>query len=610
MKLESKFKEHWLFYFLMGILAALYVHTSSYYIQPDLDGGLVWALNDFFSFRHELPKFYPHTNGPLYLLKVPSEQGYHLLFSALFNFIIRFILGFYLLKIASTLKKDNYLAIIVLVFFLSLLNFDFIIIAAVLAGAYYLILTKHFWSFLPSAILITIGMYTKGSISIPCLAISFALILILIYQKKQRTALWLVGLLLGVLLLISSVLYNNPFDGFSWIINSITSSLAYGSNQGIYFSNSLFFLIPALVSIAIVPFFFKDKKFKTFYKLSILLIPIFWKYVLGRQDFTHYQAWYFLCFLLIGFSFLLFEGKTRLQAIAVYSLSFLFFMTNCKRGDSPKQLILNTPSLTSFASATLNANKEKLRFTTASIYWHQNQLLSDSMLHIIGNQSVDVFPWEISIIRKYDLNYKARPNFISSLLGEPADHSDSVHFAGNYAPEYLIWHNTQASTYSLNAHNNNYLPNTTPKAIQSIQANYELLFYENGYAFWKKKVVDAKTTLLIKNKIQDITLNQWFVAPAYDSGRIAYGKTNFTLSLSDKIRSGMYKGRFFKIIYQLKNHEQIVHSLSQEALEQHILLQPYFINPSMDFYLIDSIKIEPLSKKLFGTQLKNQISTF
>jgi len=601
---NTSYKELWLYYGIVLLLAALYVQTSDYYVQPDLDGGVIWSINEFFSFRQPKAFFYPATNGPLYLLKMPTEKGSHLLVSVLFNLSIRFLLGFFLIKLARVKKINEWTAILVFLFLLSFLNFDFIYIAAIVAGSYYIIKTEFLWQYLPISILITLSFYIKGSISFPGLFVFGSMILILLFHKKYKKVFQLVGIQIFLFLLVNIILYQNPMDGILWVIQSLFDSLSYGSYQAVYFKNFLPLLIPALLLTLMGPFIIKDKDYRLLYFLTLVLIFIFWKYVLGRQDFTHYRAWHFLSLMMLGFSILLFNGKIRILSAGLYFLSFLFFLSNVKRGDSPKPFTINTPNITSFASAILKPQTAKELFIKQSNQWSEEKILSDTILQIIGTQSVDAFPWELSILRKYNLQYKPRPNFYSTLLGPEGDQSDAAHFANSSAPVFILWHNSQPDLFQLNAHNQIYLLNSNPKGIASIVENYEFMLYDNGYALWKKRRLQSKNALNKEKKKNKIVFDKWYAAPLFDSSNTVFGKTNFELPITDKIRSAIYKDRFFKISYKLKNQKTVLHFLSKESLQQGFILQPYFINPRLDFEVVDSIKIIPMNKIFNNRELE------
>ncbi len=596
----------WLPYTAVILLAAVYTQPSSYFIQPDIDGGMVWAVNDFFSFRQTDAFFYPHTNGPLTILKLPTEKGHHILMSVVFNFLLRCTFGFYLLLLGKAFKPNKpWIAIALFIFFLSVLNFDFIFLGVLLAGSYYALLSNKLETYIPIAVLTAIAIYTKGSISLPALCVSGSMFFILIYQKDFKTALRFLITFLTSFIILSVLLYANPFDGIKWFMEAMLGTFAYGNNQAVHFNNFLPFLIPSLLFVLIPIFLRKEKKQHLFYFMTVLLVILFWKYVLGRQDFTHYRAWYFFCFLLFGFSLLLLYGKRAVVISACYFVSFLFFISNAKRADSPKTLLFNTPNISSFARSILKPNKDKKFFAVKSNQWSQDKILSDSSIRLIENETVDAFPWEHSIIRKYKLNYLARPNFYSTLLGEQADLSDAEHYASQEAPTFIVWHDSETDDYMLNGHNKHYLPNLCPLAIESIKNNYQFISYQNGYALWKKDAATTNKTSKIKGKMA-VKMNSWFEAPSPDSINNFYGKINFQLSLEEKLRSAIYKGRFFNIYYQLANGEIIKHNLSVSSMRNGFLLQPYYINPALDYQTIIKIKITARSEKFSEQQLSIQ----
>lgn len=582
---------------LVALLAIVYINTPQAVLQNDLDSAVRWASDHLFGLGSPDLLLYPHTNGPLFFLKFPTPFGSSILFSVLFDVLTKIILGWYLLLLSKHFHPKNiWLPFALFITFSTFLSFDFIIISIVLACCLLALNTNKLFSLIPGILILVVSVFIKASISFPALFIFGSAVLINLWRKDFSKALKLTGIFLGLFIIITLIIYGLNLSGFVWIVNAFIKTLGYGSDQAIYFNNFLPYVILTVLFVALPAFLIKNKQSKEFFLITPLAIFAIWKYCLGREDFTHYHAWYLLCIVLAGFIILINSKRAAFIGAICYFLSFGFFITNTKRGDSPKQMAYNTPRFDYLPRVLFRYDKIKEEFQHRSNEFLNKAVLSDSILNTIGDETVDVFPWGLAILSKYSLNYKPRPNFHSTILGTEADEQDHYQFMREKGPKFILWHNSQSSLYHLNAHDQIYLPNASKSAISSIQNNYKLVRQDGEYALWKK-IEHGSITFRKGSYMNEMKLNKWTKAPDFDSTRAIYGNIGFELSTFDKVRAFLYKGRFFKMAYKLNNGKIAAHFISLSSLQNGFLLQPYFTNPSLNYEQVDSIKIEPISTK-------------
>ncbi len=578
-------------------LSALFINRPEALLQNDLDSAVRWASAHFFHPGSPQHFLYPHTNGPLFFLKFPIPGDYSILLSVLFDVVTKILLGYYLIQLAQLFHANKvYLPLIIHLGFCVLLPLDFIIIGIVLSQSLWAMHNAPLRAMLPAIVVLVLAVFIKASISFPALFIFGSTVLVLLFHKKWKEALQLLLPFLFLLLLAVWLLYGNLFEGIRWVAQAFLATLSYGNDQAIFFNNFLPYILLTIVCILLVPILVPTHKSWLFMFISALAIFAVWNYSIGRMDFTHYRAWYFLCITLGGIFLLINKGKDALLGFACFFLSLTFFSSNTQRGDSPKEIAYNLPRIDLLPRVLFRYQNLNEEYKQQSMQGLHSAYLSDSMLAIIQDKPVDVFPWGVALFYKYaQLNYQARPAFHSTILGQQADSAEAKYFGSEQAPQFLLWHDSEPGAYQLNAHDQVYLPNAVPKAVGSLLTHYDLRLYEHGYALWGKST--AKKSVSQQDTSYTIKFNTWCDVPTTDSASISWAKLNIQLSSMDKLIAFLYKGPFFKIAYKLADGSEAWHFISLTSLQQQFLLQPYFTNPAMEYKTVKQIFIEPMSAK-------------
>ncbi|MDR0993515.1 MAG: hypothetical protein LBN38_02960 [Verrucomicrobiota bacterium] len=156
------------------------------------------------------------------------------------------------------------------------------------------------------------------------------------------------------------------------------------------------------------------------------------------------------------------------------------------------------------------------------------------MIDSIGNSTVDIIPWDISLLYAYNLNWSPRPVMQSySAYTETLDKMNAAHFQDDNAPEFVL--------YSFRSIDGRYPLFDEPSVFRSLTENYS--------------VIDTSTNFLLLRRTTTIS-------PTYctlDSGTSEFGKAipvpktdNERLYCSVNIKMSVI-GRLFNVAYKTGN---------------------------------------------------------
>lgn len=578
-------------FLIIAVLSCFYSFYPLSTFYPDFDGSMRWAMNDIWMHQKTfLPKLH-HTVGGYSFLKWPAPEGYMIRYAALTDLISKVVLGFYIFLLARNKSNDGLaLATILFILFLTFFNLEILIVAVCLFAIVEQYFSKSYFRFVPGLIIVSIGLFIKTSISIPCLVLFFSYILYLGIKKEFVLVSKNLITLVVLFFIHSYIIYGNLIGGLRYIWNDFYMVQSYSKDTSLYLENNFFYLAISVVSLLVIPFWIRNKQTTFVYSISALYLFSSWKYVIGRQDYEHYFYWYFVVILFFGVLVLINEKKDRSIVGLCCLLSLTFFATNAKIFSPEKNIEIALPCADRFVRLvwkTENVNKE---FQTRTKQVQQNRTLSPEIVARIGMKKVDVFPWELTILDKYQLNYQPRPFLQSSLFGLTGDKNDAAHFSSNAAPPFLLWHHSGWNYNGLLAHDEKYLPNESALAFQAIVTHYSLIdSVHDNFSLWMQKGREYKTT----TSLVQSSLNRWVIPPIYDSSTaFVFAKVPIAYTFLQKCTSFIYKPLFFSIDYKFMDGSIEHHKISLTSLNNGFLVQPYFYNQNLSYKSIHSFSIQ------------------
>jgi hypothetical protein len=261
------------------------------------------------------------------------------------------------------------------------------------------------------------------------------------------------------------------------------NEIMYLDNQ---IENSLNYVkvISCITLFAFIISLYLNKKLKIIEKLflfgtSVLSFYLMYKQAFVRADVNHIKE-FFLYYTLFVFVFSDFHTSVKnylISSLTVFNVLIVFYFLN------------NNQSKTIVFKEKLSKKEYFLGFnnfnTTSGLHLEENYLkLPDSFLSKIGNQTVDVYPWNTQMLLENKLNYKPRPVFQSyTTYTKELENLNFNHYNSPNAPQYVI--------YEFEAIDNRYPLFDESKLNLALKLNYEVI---------DKGIIDNKKILLLKKK--------------------------------------------------------------------------------------------------------------
>ncbi len=303
-------------------------------------------------------------------------------------------------------------------------------------STYYFIFLFSIFSFLQSnkykylinaAFIALICFFIKINFGLVQLVLLWAIIVYALIFKKGNSVKLIVTALATVLTLIAlSVMLNINIK--LYVINSLEMIAGYNEAMVILVSTALKrfqFAVLTLIAYNVITFYYLYKsRFKPNqvlrYFLTLVYILIIFKYSFVRADMTKTSHSFFVFIVVaIGLQYLFEEAgyKNRLRELACFNfllagaiyLSFNPFMG--------KPEIKHALSVSFFNDLT---GKVSEKFQVSAQITNRGRLMPQHILRKIGNGSVDLMPYNLSLLLINQLNYSPRPTLQSYAAFTPA----------------------------------------------------------------------------------------------------------------------------------------------------------------------------------------------
>src|SRR5690606_2024684 len=181
---------------------------------------------------------------------------------------------------------------------------------------------------------------------------------------------------------------------------------------------------------------------------------------------------------------------------------------------------------------------------------------SQQTLEMVSGSTVDIYPWDYSVIAANKLNWRPRvviqsyASYTSYLDGQNARH-----LASDQAPDYFLWESDKISKdYNggdLNSIDNRYLLNDEPQTMLQFMSNYDYCCRDGKYLIYKKRT----ESVLFKTHINEaihVTWNQWVKVPEMNHNLLR-AKLKFDKSFLQVVKSFFYKDEQFWIYFKLRS---------------------------------------------------------
>ena len=567
-----------------------------------IDPPLAWVFNYMVQGNIALGKniIFPH--GPLAFLMYPLPFGSNFWVAIFIHLALRIFMAYSLLKLATYKPSGLLVFALVSSFVLLSINDILLTIVQIIVHCYLNFFERRnvLW-LIPAFVITAFAVYIKAFVGIVGILITLSFVGIMIYRSiiglESRYRLLLFLIVPVCILLIWLALYGN-LDGIAGYFKGMFELAGDNSAAVAVYPNNNWWLIATGIfsGLILVVINFKNS---TAIRFLILVVPALfaiWKYAMAREDYQHASV-LFITILFIALIYNVLADKLKLVnsflSLAIV-IPFYFSLQNAYyfepfhiKANGIQNIVSKAYNYQNFAD-TCKLSSEK------SI---SRNKIEDRILKLIGNQTVDIYPWDYSFIAANNLNWQPRPVIQSyASYTRELDQLNAKHFASEKAPEFLIWelrkitHDIHGGT--LESIDGRYLLNDEPDALLSLLSNYSLEATQNGtfpvLVFRKRKEpLKSETKDLQHSKA---AWNTWVDVPE-NREDITRAAIEIKRSLLGKVKSFLYKDGAVYVYYLLKNGDIRIYRIVPKNVAYGLWINPLIMNPEEKKSGPDVVKI-------------------
>lgn len=543
-----------------------------------IDPPLKWLYNHLFSAGLLAGKSIVFPHGPLAFFMYPLAQNF--LLATFVTIVLQVVFVFQLFNLIGGNKKPDWLITAVLAWLVfSLSNFNQLVISNV-SIAYLLFLkdgkpVNKYWGFLLTAF----AFYVKAWVAIITGTLSFSVVAIIFLRNKNyKQVLIDFAVLPGLMYFIWIVMYGSMTGFIDYCIGMFHLAGDNSAAAAYHPQNNWLLIAPLLLSVFILPFIKRTNESKTFGFLFLLSFFAAWKYGMAREDYSHVRTYLF--FLIASMViFVIYKRKDLLLNSSVIVVAAILFVLNMKNVENPQPLTIHYSGISNFINFVGSYSEIK----EASALQNQKNIESNRLpveiREKISNSTVDIYPWDYTIVAANNLNWKARP-VIQSYASYTSwlDSKNASHFKSSDAPEYFIF-DLNKITFDLNGEklesiDNRYLLNDEPQTLLQIIKNYGAVYSDSNFLVYRRLEVPIEIHS-VETKPQRAKWNEWVAVPdsASDFTRV---KLQLKTSFSGKMKSMFYKDELYYMYYKTENGRTLQYRIVPQNAADGIWITPFY----------------------------------
>lgn len=519
-----------------------------------IDGPLAWVFNYLFENGLSIGKHIIFPHGPLAFFMYPLQEN--ILLSRLVNSILKALLVFNVFCLFPDSKDQvKWLVSFLIAYFISIIaGFNHLILANIL------LLYCNFYhsnkkGFKYLAFFITsFAFFVKTYVAVLSGMLSISFILYYFFRTKKYKHLLIDILLLSGFIMMFWILMYGTFKGFMHYVLGMFHLVMDNSSAVAYYPYNDWLILTLFLLVIISVFIVNRTKRAAFYGILISLsLFAAWKHGMAREDIYHVKDLFnflILCFLV----FIFFHKKNSFTNL-ILSIAALFLfsinMMNSNNYSSAKHEIFRVNNFARFVTEFNDLNQKAIKRTESEI---SKNKLPRRMLDSISNSTVDIYPWDYSIIPANKLNWQPRV-IIHSYASYTSwlDQKNAEHFDSESAPAYIVWEKilSDVNGGDMNSIDNRYLLNDEPQTILSILSNYDLSLKGSNFMLLKKRASPLQIIRNVDESSKSIW-GEWINVPE-NKGSLLRAKLNFRKTFLQRVKSFFYKDEQFWIYFKLDN---------------------------------------------------------
>jgi len=522
-----------------------------------IDPPMSWVFNYLYSNDLSIGKHILFPHGPLAFFMYPLQEN--ILIATLITSLLKILLVINVSYLLQTKKNYKWIIIFFIAYLISIIAgfYHLILTNIILLFCNYFIYKKYIFKIL-AFILTAFAFYVKANVAIMSglLCFTFFLYYMFFEYKSYKSIICDIFTIISSVILFWLLMYGT-FSGLVRYFIGIFNLAQDNSAAASWYPYNNWWILSAFLIISFsIPFINKTKK-SLFYGILISLsLFAAWKHGMSREDFSHVRGYlfYVIISLLI---FIMFNRKNIFKNTVLSIIAILLLSINMKNSVNYTPLKYELIRINNFVDFVTKYSEIK---TKAKIKINENissNKLPLSIKNSLNKKTVDIYPWDYSIIPANNLNWQPRPVIHAyASYTNWLDKQNAEHFNSKNAPQFIIWELINSCFYSID---NRYAFNDEPLTIIQLISNYYYYYSNNKFAIFKKRLNPIKSK---SNSIKKSTLNwgEWANVPQHKNSLVRV-KLNFDKSILQAIKTFFYKDEQFWVYLKLDNGIIIKHRI-------------------------------------------------
>jgi hypothetical protein len=312
-----------------------------------------------------------------------------------------------------------------------------------------------------------------------------------------------------VLFVVQGILLTKNVRVFSsFAIGSMELAAGYAGAMSIDQMPSWFILFPLICLLVLIWFITGKSVDAAFLVMSLPFLFITFKHGFVREDLhvlTFFGAWSLFWLLVQG---VIVRPPRRVKRMLACTLALFLLLPGAGvlaaipvSGRQPLEVITSAPQrLVSFASETyapfglvrlastadflLNPQKAEIAFESSLATVRKAYALSNDTVSMLRGHTVDVVPWDVSLVYAYGLRWDPAPVFQAYSAYTPyLDDLNADHYEGNDSPDFVL--------YRFESIDGRYPWFDEPHAFRALTCNYDIVGTDAQFLIMKKRASNA-----------------------------------------------------------------------------------------------------------------------
>ncbi len=590
---------------LIGIVIVVFTFPENDWVySPGIDSSLKWLYNWMFDNDPGIGKSIIFPHGPLSFLMYPLQEN--IISATLFLSFLKVLLVFNVSQLIDAKKWSKWFFVLLFAYIISVLGGVIQIILAniLLLFCNYFKHEKIAYKLLAFAIA-AVAFYMRSYVAIISLILCTSFLAYYFFIKRNYKKSILDGLTTLAFIIALWILMYGTISGLPGYFEGIFHLAQDNSSAAAYYPQNNWIVLTLFLAITFsLPFLTRTKSSMFFGILVILSLFAAWKHGMAREDIVHVK-WLLTYAVIVFFVYLIFEKKNRFRNSVLAVIAVSMFSLNIKNAVNAYQLRFQFLGIGNFIEFVSNYSEIKEQATEKIEQNISVNKFPEEIRDQIGNKTVDIYPWDYSIVSANDFNWQPR-RVIQSYASYThwLDKQNADHFGSEKAPGFLIWEVDKVSS-DINSSNfgsidNRYLLNDEPQTILQILRNYERFYTDLRFLVLKRR--DSSRQIAKKIiKEETVSWGEWLQSPDAESSLLR-AKLLFDKSLVQRIKSFLYKDEQFWIYFKLKNNQVHKYRIVPKNAEDGLWINPYFFDLN-ESYEVEQIMFKCSNQKIIENEL-------